>query len=301
MLEQLTQQYKNLSSTLRSRDKALLERDIVREAHQAKAIPAEVKATRWLSLHLLESQYNVLGRSCLLTTDVPELWRRVDEGMPYSIATRVVRRAKEISKAEVLSIQEGVHRALQELEDPRRFHVYRTKRGKTSYRRNRTIADSEPTPTEDSVSTSATTYHCAWDQIQGVLQELLHAQLPNSSVAEREHTAAEYMGQMRAVYEAFQRDARKQRSRAQRGARTQGVSKYALKQALAELGVPASFPVDMNTVGRRYRVLACRFHPDSNQGSRHMEQLLAKYHSVNAAYDLVKQYNRENRDGKVNS
>lgn len=214
---------------------------------------------------------------------VRPLWDAIDnDGMTVNTALRLVRNAEKMEG----SVPENLRKILDEYNSDECV-VHKTKDGRV-IRRKKAGPRKPKFRTEDvDVSHTLRDGKDLWATLLELGEEYVTARAPDLEDFERKQLSNQFTRGLRVVFEDFTRDVNNARRR-NRGHRVKSVSKRSIRIACNILGVPYRDGVlpDMTLANRRYKTLAARMHPDSNNGS---EEMLKQYHAINEAWQILKE------------
>lgn len=296
-MTQLIQQYRETFQIQSERDKAVMERRIFTAVKIARIVkPHCIHAWMHEQLKGLDVRStDLIHRRTLLTIDEPSLWARVEGHMTLSTAARIAKDAKDrvaLQGGDTASITADL---LSEYDNPMGTFIATLPSGKVvRKKKNKVCVSMKTTPDGDAVDAGDS--RKLWAVLQSTFEDYLTSQLPSDQLSDKSALAEEYQFQVRAVFDDLRREVRNRRNSSQRATeKERAIGQYALKNALATLGLPPpkkGKKLDMNAVKAKYRKLATLFHTDHNRNASADElmKLQGQYDAVIKAHEIIKQY-----------
>jgi hypothetical protein len=236
------------------------------------------------------------------------LWDRITkEGMPLQTAYRLGLQAKRVHTRTGKPLDASLDGVLKEyvegsIEVRRKDGLVFRKKLPSSKRRQRekeSVA-SKPWSVSDTdadwADTDVDTSKQFRAQLRALTSEFVEKRLVDVEESVKEDLIVDFTLQVRVAYDDLLRRVHNHR-RAPKFKLVEGIKHSSIKQACDCLGIcppERGQPVNVTVAYRAFMVLAGRYHPDRNQGS-HDEKLLSQFYAVNSAWQLIQQYNEEQK------
>ncbi len=287
MLQSLIDEHHKTASSLCEKDLAILERKIWIEVKKSRKYNRYID---WINNSGLGSVHKCQSRMTLINSgDCAEpLWDRIaNDKMPAFTAVKLLRKARVIVAETGKSEAEAIREVLDEYDNDDNMT--------TATIGGRTFRRKKPKIKKTKFSDDTGNVKKLWVSLDAIMTGFLQTRLEGLDESICEDITADFIFQIRAVYEDVMRDVNGHRKDAKQEAIIR-IGSYRLRQACESLGVQVpkfGDPVNLQEAKIRYRKLAARFHPDRNNGQ---DNMVKQYHAVNEALETIKAY-MENLDG----
>lgn len=247
---------------------------------------------KWFSSTFGGPNYGYKFRSILYSYESwgDPLWERVlHRKMLVRTAVVLGRRAKRKSTLESISITRALEYVLEEYDGTghvvvRDGHIYRSKHPNAVIRKNR---DGECTSGYD-----VSSYKRFKDTVIMLTEEFLESRLGGIPTSIAEEMNEDFMYGLRVLFEDMIKKVSKLRADKKRLDEVLKISWHKYRSACGVLGiiVRKQKPLAYESLKKRYRTRAARFHPDRNSGD---EKYVKQYHAVNEAWEIIKAYHQQ--------
>lgn len=289
--EEMIEHYKVTASKFTHKERAEFEKQIWDTAAPSLDLGGMLRRT-WLASQIFESQSDIENRSIIYNGGLAadELWRRLDEGMPLTTATGLLRKAKKIANASRIALRDALK---SELDDYDKLPMYRLANGKVTRRRAPATLPNlkDIMPPKKRGRPSSGHPRVFWAHIRDQLAHFVAARLVGADPIVAQTLWKDFEKDLKIIFDELQSKLYRARRDDKKGKDlSKEVSRRAVVNACHTLSMDPPSPgkaIDLTLAKKQKHKLARLYHPDRHNGD---ESTRPQYDAVLEAFLILEQY-----------